>query len=110
MQAGKMRHRVNVMRPPSPQGEPGQLNSQATELIKNVPCSIEPLSGREAERMQQMYATATLTVGMYGDPAKPLKTTDWLIDQTGKRLNIMHIKDKQRNGIELELTCGEEVA
>lgn len=110
MIAGKMRHIVDVMRPPEPQGEGGQLNSQPKVLMKDVPCSIENLSGIEQERMQQMYATARNKVRMYGDPDNPLRTVDWLVDQSGKRLNILQINDKWRNGIELEMICGEEVA
>lgn len=104
-----MRHVVNVMRPADPQGEGGAALPPTT-LIKNVPCSIDNLTGRELERLQQNYATATSKVKFWGDPSRQVKNTDWLIDEFGKRLNIVQINDPLRNqqGI-VELVCGEEV-
>jgi hypothetical protein len=107
-----MRHVVKVMRPPPPQGESGQLNTpEATVLMEEVPCSIDQLQGKEAERMQQMYATATQKVGMYGNPNKQIKRVDYLIDQTGAQLNVLSINDGSRSqqGY-IELICGEEPA
>lgn len=106
--AGPMRHIVTVMRPPDPQGEGGQLNSQPTRFRNEVPCSIEPLSGRELERMQEMEAVANCKVRFYGDPDKQVKETDWLIDEFGKRINIVAKNDSLRNqqGI-VELICME---
>lgn len=105
-----MRHVVNVMRPPDPQGEGGQT-SPPTTLFNALRCSIDTLTGRELERLQQMYATANSKVKYWGDPTKQVKATDWLIDEFGKRLNIISINDPLRNqqGI-VELICGEEVA
>src|SRR4051812_40237641 len=95
--AGKMRHVVTVMRPPPPQGEGGQLNSPEPAVFRErTPCSIDPLSGRELERMQQMQAVANCKVTFYGDPKKQVKTTDWLIDEFGKRINIVAINDVLR--------------
>ena len=108
MKAGKLRHVVNVMRPAEPAGDvPGK--SPPTIHRAGVYCSIEQLTGREAERFQQMYATATLKVKMWGDPSKPLRAVDWLEELPSKnRLNILNKDDLNRNGIELELICGEE--
>jgi len=108
--SGGMRHAVKVMRPADPQGEASQSESPTT-LFNSLPCSIDTLTGRELERLQQMYATATSKVKFWGDPTKQVKATDWLIDEFGKRLNIVSINDPLRNqqGI-VELICGEEVA
>jgi hypothetical protein len=104
-----MRHVVNVMRPAAQQGESTPV--APTLLREKVPCSIDPLTGREAERMQQMYATASLKVGLYGNPSKRIQRRDHLIDQTGAQLNVMDIKDESRSQLGyIELICGEEVA
>jgi hypothetical protein len=104
-----MRHVVKVMRPASPQGE--STPAAPTILRDKVQCSIEPLTGREAERMQQMFATATQKVGLYGNPNKLIKRVDHLIDQTGARLNVLDIKDDSRAQLGyIELICGEEPA
>jgi len=106
-----MRHQVRVMRPPEPQGEGGQLNGQPQELYKQLPCSIENTGGREAERMMQMYATATLKVCFYGDPNKRVTTKDWLevlpLAKPARRLNIVQVNDHQQNGVKIELVCTE---
>ncbi len=106
----RLRHVVKVMRPPAPGGESSQ--AIPPQAIRNeVPCSIETLMGREAERMQQMYAGANVKVCMYGDPNNQLKAVDYCIDQTGKRLNIMGITDPSRSQLgKIELICGEELA
>lgn len=103
-----LRHVVNVMRPPPPGGE-STVNAKPSELRHEVPCSIEPLRGGEAQRLQQMFATATHKVGMYGNPNKKIQRTDFCIDQTGARLNVMDVIDKSRSQIGfIELVCGEE--
>ncbi len=108
---GAMRHRVDVMRPPEPQGEGGQLNSQPTTFIQKLPCSIDNLTGRELERLQQMYAKADSKVTFWGDPTRQVENTDWLIDEFGKRLNIVQINDPLRNQQGLvTLICSEEVS
>lgn len=107
--AGRMRHVVNVMRPPPQQGDSPQ---KTPEVFRNgVPCSIDPMSGREIERMNQMGAIASHKVVMYGDPKKQIKRVDWLIDETGKRLNIVDKADPSRCDIgEITLFCMEEAA
>jgi len=110
MRAGQLRHTVNVMRPAPPRGDRDQEDDPQV-LREKVQCSIETISGREAQRLQQMYPTATHRVKMWGDPAKPLSAADWLIElPSNRRLNIIPpINDKQRNGLDLELVCIEAV-
>lgn len=103
-----MRHVVNVMRPTESLEGHGAIEGKPTIYIPKVPCSIETLSGQELERARQLVSTATHKVEMYGDPKKPLKRTDFL-DFEGRTLEIGQILDKNQNGVELELICGEEV-
>lgn len=106
-----MRHVVNVIRPTSAEGSIGQLQGKPDVLLANVPCSIRPVSGRESEEARQNGVTATLIVELYGDPRKPITESDWLavhpITDPPRKLNIAYINDKQQNGIELTLFCGE---
>lgn len=105
-----LRHVVTVKRPPPPGGESGQQASD-TVVRECVPCSIDTLTTREAERMQQMYAGASVKVCMYGNPAKQVKAVDYCVDEFGKRLNVMGIIDPSRGQLQkIELICGEEVA
>lgn len=111
------RHVVNVMRPTTAHNDGGQLQGQPETLVKNWPCSIDPLSGSEAIRVHANFPEATLKVEGYGDPAKPLRRTDWLempglgTDESGKpvirKLFISDIQDRNQNGIHLTLICGE---
>lgn len=99
------RHIVNVMRPSQATDDHGQP-LPATYHWANVPCSIETIGGSEPEAGGQQQAITTYRVEMYGDPTKPLKHSDYLT--LGSRtLNIQAIDDKQQNGTQLTLICGE---
>jgi len=108
MSAGKRRHIVNILRPTAALGPDGQPQGQDTVYWRDVPCSIETLNGRELEVARQLLATATVKVAMYGDPEKPLNPKDY-IEFNGRRFEIGQIIDKQQNGCELELICGEQL-
>lgn len=107
IRAGTLRHVATVLRPPeSNYGTLGQKQGQDEVIYKDWPCSIETLSGRESEYARQNYATATLVVKGYTDPAKPIKATDYL--QFGARkINIGFVNDVDQNGLQSELLCGE---
>lgn len=105
-----MLHVVNVMRPTENLTDGGQKQN-AECVLKNWPCSIEPLSGREAERVHATFPEASLKVEGYGNPQKPFRRTDWLelkaTDGALRKLHIADIQDEMQNGIELTLFCGE---
>jgi head-tail adaptor len=106
MRAGELRHRVDVLRPPTSLDDRGQPRGQEEVVLRQVPCGIETLNGREAEQARTNYAEATHRVRMYGDPSKPIKTKDYLQFGT-RRLEIGFIDDELQNGIKLTLICGE---
>lgn len=109
MRAGDLRQRVNVMRPTKTEGTVGQTQGNPETIIRNWPCSIEALSGRELELARSTFAAATLKVEGYGDPKKPIKETDYL--EFGERkLYVGFVNDQDQNGVELSLVCGEERA
>lgn len=109
-----MCHVVNVMRPPKAHGTLGQTQGQPETIIRNWPCSIENLSGRELELARSTFAAATLKVEGYGDPRKPIEARDYLElasltpGKQPRKLFVGFVDDKMQNGIELSLICGEE--
>lgn len=111
-----MRHVVNVMRPTKTKASLGQSQGNPEIVLKNVPCSIENLNGRELELARTSFASANVKVGLYGNPANPIFSTDYceVVGQKNRkgearRLNIGSINDRFQNGVELTLICGEEV-
>lgn len=111
-----LRHVVNVMRPTKNKGTVGESQGQPDVVMRNWPCSIETLQGREADLARQTFASATLKVEGYGDPRNPFKATDYLEFVDGvtgtkdkpRKLYIGVVNDEKQNGIKLTLLCGEE--
>lgn len=103
------RHVVHVMQPPTEAHDSrGQTQGQDTIYLKNVPCSIEPLSSQEQIVAHQVYADATHRVEMYGDPKKPITTSHWL-NRLGRRLEIGSAIDVHQNGTYWRLLVSEAV-
>ena len=104
-----MRHIVDVMRPTEALDGYGQTQGNPQIVMRQWPCSIETLSGREVEQARTVFAEATHKVEGYGDPARPFKERDYLTGGSiGSRvLGIGFKNDKQQNGIHLSLLCGE---
>jgi hypothetical protein len=108
--AGELKHYVNVMRPTEAYGSVGELQGQDQTILQGVPCSIETLSGREAEIARSVYADVTYKVEMYADPRKPVTAEMYLTGGTlGKRkLHIGFVNDSNNMGTgSLELLCSE---
>lgn len=103
-------HICDVLEPPNAQGDRGQLIGNDKTYIREVPCGIEHLSGREGEIARATFGAATVRVTMRGDPAKPIKPAMRLKVQgfAGERLlEIGDVKDVKQNGQLYELICGE---
>jgi head-tail adaptor len=100
------------MQPPGTQGTRGEAEGQPTRVYRDVPCSIEPLRGGEADRARTVFAEASLKVELYADPRKRITPGMYLTGGSlGQRvLNIGYIEDARQNGEHLVLVCGEEVA
>lgn len=106
MRAGDLRHRCDVLETPNAQGGYGEGIGNDGVYLRNIPCSLEHLSGREAEVARATFGAATHKVKMYGDPRKPIKKTHTL--KVGERiLHIADVKDVMQNGHQYELLCGE---
>jgi len=102
------RHVVTIKRPVTSVGTRGQLTGTDTTVASSVPCSIEPLQGRELEYARQMVADATQRVRFYDDSAWALTTKDYL-EFGSRRLNIGYIKRDEEVQLEVELLCAEAV-
>jgi hypothetical protein len=109
MEAGKLRHQVDVMEPPTSISDRGQEEGVDTVYMAKVPCSIEPTTAAETEIAHQMQAARTYTVKFYGDPKKPITHRHWLRYLGTRRLEIGSAIDVNMNGTEWELICGESV-
>lgn len=112
----KMRFFVDVLLPPPTTGSRGERQGADTVLMENVPCSIESISGREAEVAHQLVASATHTVEMRG-PIPGLtpvcKLGEHPKDTAGKyksMLDIGHVADPTRTGREYKLLVTERLA
>jgi hypothetical protein len=105
------RHVVRVMRPPTNLDSRGHPQGNAEVVYEEWPCEIKNLTGRELEFARSRFATATLQVSGWGDPARPFKETDYLEftdgTETNRKLNIGTVDDEMQNGIHIILTCGE---
>lgn len=103
------RHLVNVMLPTQVTGDQGQKTGPDQTVLQNVPCSIEPLNGRELEQARQVYSLASYRVTLIQDPRSPLTTEHYLRQvPCGKRLCIGFIDDRELVGVEVQLLCGEQ--
>lgn len=107
MKAGPLRHLCNVERPLTGLSDRGEQEGYAV-VRPSVPCSLEPLNGREIEVAHQLVATATHRVRMWGNPAKPVQHNDRL--RVGDReFEIGYISDGQQNGVQIELLVAEVI-
>ena len=104
------RHTVNVMRPSLATTDRGQQRGQPTCVRRNVPCSIETLSGNQSEIARQLYTDATYSVKFYADQSKPVDEKCYLTGGTlgSRQLQIGHVADKDFQNLELMLLCGEK--
>ena len=104
------RHTVTIKRPGDTLDELGRRDvTSDTVVAENVPCSIEPLSGRELEVARQNFPTATHRVRLFADLNWDLTPRDYLVPETGENLEIA---DRQyAEGIiwEANLLCGQWV-
>ena len=107
LRAGELRHVVTVKRPPKGnRGTLGQKQGTDDTIYKDWRCSIETLSGREAEQARQNFASATLSIKGYTDPKKPIQNTDYL--QFGeRRFEVGFVNNVDQLGIVAELLCAE---
>ncbi len=112
MQAGKLRHRVTIKKhggvPPalSYPDSHGQKHVNWTNHA-TVWASVEPLSGRELLRAQEVESAVTHRVRMrYTSGVTP----DMRIALSTRRFNILSIRNRDERNVELELMCVEIAA
>lgn len=109
MRAGTARHFVDVMRPAaSPLGSRGQPKGQDAIHIKGWPCNITPTGSAESDQSSGSLSEATYEVEGWGDPERPIRGSDYLLFN-GRRLDISSVIDRQMNGLDIFLTCGEHL-
>lgn len=110
MDAGRMRHRVSVIAPPSGASldSRGQLSGSNTTLASSVPCLVEQVGGSEGNMARQMFASATHSVTMYVDSQVEITERCWLA-WGSRRLNIRARTTDERD-MTTVLACEEDKA
>lgn len=104
-----MQHTVDVYRDPTgTYGTRGEILGGAELVAARVPCSIETLSGREAEQARSTYPYAAYQVEFWGSPAWNLTTQCKLIHGNNV-YHIGHIDDVDQKGCEFVLLCGRDL-
>lgn len=103
------RHAVTIKRPSTTIGDRGQITGDASTVAEDVPCSIEPLSGRELELAKQIVANATQRVTFYVGDEWKLTTKDFIVFGT-RELNIGHISYADEVEFEAVCLCAEAVS
>jgi len=102
------RHFVTIKKTTASVGGRGQVVGEPVTVAEDVPCSIEPLSGRELENARQVVADATQRVTMWADSSWALTTKHWL-EFGSRKLSIGYIRTPDEIGLEYELLCAEAV-
>ena len=104
-----MRHVVSVMRPTKALSDRGQLQGKDETVIKEWPCSIEPLSGTKVDAARTLIPTATHRVTGRGNPDKRIANKDYMTGGSlgSQRLIIEHKADENLNEEKLTLICSE---
>lgn len=98
---------VDIRCPPDAVDESGQPRGVDGVVRREVPCSIEPVSGQESETGGQQQAITSYRVELYGDPNKPIRHRDYLT-LGPRQFNVEHIADPSLNQLgKLTLICGE---
>lgn len=107
MDAGRMRHRVSIMLPPtgSSLGTRGQLSGSATTLASSVPCLVEQAGGSESSIARQVYAGATHSVTLYVDSQVNITERCYLTWGT-RRLNVKAMATDEKD-MSIVLACEE---
>lgn len=105
MQAGKLRHRIQIERR-TVQADGLRDAEDEWETIAEVRAAVKPLSGSELVEAMQVTGVGTLEVRFRWSPSLSLTTDDRL--RFGERtLNITHIANVDERNRELVVMCGE---
>ena len=106
------RHLVDVYRLPKTTSvtNRGQRLDAAAMVANGVPCSIEPLSGRELETARQQYAAAAYRIRMHGESSWGITASDYLVrDPEGTRIDIGFVNNPELTHFEYILLGSEEI-
>ena len=114
-QAGKMRHRIDVEVPPSPddatvQDKYGQPRDVWTPESTRW-CNIVPLSGRELQQAQQTFGDVSHRVEMYyySGLAPDQNPTAKRLNKDGRIFNISAVLNPDETKADMHVFCVEEV-
>jgi SPP1 family predicted phage head-tail adaptor len=69
MRAGRLRHKITIERRPTDYNSLGHEQAPWRVVVKNHPCTVAELTGRELERARQMVAEVTVRITTRRSPA-----------------------------------------
>ena len=105
MDAGKLRHRVELQRVSTTLDSHGD-KTEAWTTLAEVWASIEPLSGREFLMASQTMSDVTVRIKVRGRPDISLTPKD-RVKAGARTFDIRHIVDWGGRGVEWHLMCTE---
>lgn len=103
MKVNKLRHRVQIQSPTRNQNELGEV-TEGWATASTVWASVEPLSGRELAKAQQVQADVTHRVIIR---YRPGVKQDWRVVHMGRELNITVVRNIEERNEMIELLCIE---
>ena len=105
MQAGKLRHRIEIQSPQEVRDTNGEVANVWVSTAK-VWAAVEPLSGRELWQAQQIQSEATIRVRLRFLSGL---TTKHRILSGSRLLDVKAVINRDERNEELELLCSESV-
>jgi SPP1 family predicted phage head-tail adaptor len=104
--AGTFRHQADLKLPSTSVDKYGQRTGADTTVIAAIPCEIQQLTGLELIRARKIYAEATHSVKLWGDPSITITARHYLLFGA-RKLFVGGVVDRENTGVELELLCKE---
>jgi SPP1 family predicted phage head-tail adaptor len=106
MRSGRLRHVVTIEQPPSTPDGSGGVTGSWTPFDSNVPAAVEPVSGSEQFRADQVQFRRTHRVTVRYNPSE-VPTTAMRVNFGGRLLYIVAILDPDELNVWLELHVEE---
>lgn len=106
MRSGALRHVVTIEQPPTTPDGSGGVTGSWTAFDSDIPAAVEPVSGSEQFRGDQVQFRRTHRVTVRHNPSK-VPTTDMRVNFGGRFLYVVAILNPDELNVWLELHCEE---
>lgn len=102
------RHQLTIYRRATGLDTRGQVTGTDTIVMRDVPCEVKQLSGRQITSRQKHFADATYEVRFYPDPQQQIRVADYFLFGT-RRLEVGALLDEDQTNFEVVALCREEI-